>query len=78
MVTTLVLQVLLMVLSELCTPERPEFGMLELMIFLSMFTCAAVGEGIFIIIPIRDSLAVTKDCSCSTTATMVEIVLTGG
>lgn len=58
----LALQVFFLGLSALWPPEKPAFGVLELMIFLTMFTCTAVGEGIFIIIPITDSLAISEDC----------------
>ncbi|KAH7543775.1 hypothetical protein ACOSP7_031475 [Xanthoceras sorbifolium] len=60
--STISLQVLFQGLSALWPPEKQAFGALELVIFLSMFTCAAVGEGIFIIIPITDSLAVSGEC----------------
>lgn len=56
------LQVLFLVLSLFWEPGELTFGVVEFIEFLSTFTCAAVGQGILVIIPIVDSLAVGGDC----------------
>ncbi|KAL4339273.1 hypothetical protein GQ457_08G033710 [Hibiscus cannabinus] len=50
------LQVLLMGLSDLWTPDKPTHDLFTLSVFLTTFTCAVVGEGIVVIKPISDSL----------------------
>lgn len=56
------LQVLFLVLSLFWEPGELTFGVVEFIEFLSTFTCATVGQGILVIIPIVDSLAVGGDC----------------
>ncbi|XVF53317.1 hypothetical protein PTKIN_Ptkin05aG0089400 [Pterospermum kingtungense] len=51
------LQILLMGLSLFLTPESTVFNGVSLLVFLSTFSCAVVGEGILVIKPIADSLA---------------------
>ncbi|KAK1574809.1 hypothetical protein Q3G72_000139 [Acer saccharum] len=59
--STIALQIFFLGVSAFWPPEKPAFSVLELVIFLSFFTCTAVGEGIFIIIPITDSLSVSRE-----------------
>ncbi|KAJ4726733.1 Plasminogen activator inhibitor [Melia azedarach] len=56
--TSIALQVLFLGLSVLWTPEKQAFGLVTFLAFLSTFTCAVVGQGILVISPIADSLAV--------------------
>ena len=51
------LQILFMGLSIFWTPDKAAFDGVALLVFLSTFTCAVVGEGILVIKPIADSLA---------------------
>ncbi|XP_022738624.1 uncharacterized protein LOC111291247 [Durio zibethinus] len=51
------LQILFMGLSVFWTPDRTAFDGVALLLFLSIFMCAVVGEGILVIKPIADSLA---------------------
>ncbi|KAK2634111.1 hypothetical protein Ddye_028903 [Dipteronia dyeriana] len=60
-VSTIALQIFFLGVSAFWPPEKPAFSVLELVIFLSFFTCTAVGEGIFIIVPITDSLSVSRE-----------------
>ncbi|XVF51068.1 hypothetical protein PTKIN_Ptkin04bG0154600 [Pterospermum kingtungense] len=56
-VVALPLQVLLMTASVFWSPDKTVFDGVSLVVFLSTFTCAVVGEGILVIKPIADSLA---------------------
>lgn len=60
---SLPLQILLLGLSALWQPDQPAFGGVSLALFLSTFSCAVVGEGILVIKPITESLAVGGDFS---------------
>ncbi|XP_022773776.1 uncharacterized protein LOC111316024 [Durio zibethinus] len=51
------LQILFMGLSVFWTPDKTAFDGIALIVFLTTFTCAVVGEGILVIKPIADSLA---------------------
>lgn len=57
------LQVLCLGLSVIWLPEQGAFGAVEFIVFLCTFACALVGEGILVIIPIIDSLAIKGDSS---------------
>ncbi|GLU12080.1 hypothetical protein SLE2022_287880 [Rubroshorea leprosula] len=59
---TVPLQVLFMGLSVLWRPEKTAFSGAALIVFLTTFVCAAVGEGILVIRPIADSLAAGGEC----------------
>lgn len=56
-VVSLPLKVLLMTASVFWTPDKTAFDGVALIVFLSAFICAVVGEGILVIKPIADSLA---------------------
>ncbi|XVF12739.1 hypothetical protein REPUB_Repub08aG0145600 [Reevesia pubescens] len=44
-------------LSVFWTPDKTAFDGVAVLVFLSTFICAVVGEGILVIKPIADSLA---------------------
>lgn len=58
MLTLLPVKILFLGLSILWTPEKEAFGASDLVVFLTTVMYAALGEGIFVIRPIVDSLAV--------------------
>lgn len=55
-------QIISLALSAFWTPEVQLYGGLVFVAFLSVLTCAAVGEGILIVSPISDALAAGGDC----------------
>ena len=59
---SLPVQVVMLGALVLLRPEEPAFDGVSLAVFLSAFTCAVVGEGILVIKPIADSLAVWGHC----------------
>lgn len=50
-------QIVFLALSVLWKPEEPAYCLVALLVFLSAFACAVVGQGILVIRPIADSLA---------------------
>lgn len=59
---SLPVQILCLGLSVLWDPEEPEYGRVALVVFITTFLCAVVGEGILVIRPITDALAVGGEC----------------
>ena len=59
---SLTAQILLLGLSVLFRPNEPAYDVVSLVVFLATFGCAVVGEGVLIIKPIADSLAVWGHC----------------
>ncbi|KAL5726795.1 hypothetical protein ACHQM5_000052 [Ranunculus cassubicifolius] len=59
-VVTVPLQVVLLVVSTLWNPVNPSYNGITLVMFLIVLLCAAVGEGILVIRPILDALAVGR------------------
>lgn len=55
---SLPVQVVFLVLSTLWQPHEPIFRYIVMVVFISTFSCAIAGEGILVIRPISDSLAV--------------------
>lgn len=60
-------QIVGLVLSVFWRPDEEPYIGVALLVFISTFLCAAVGEGILVIKPIADSLAAGGDC-CQWTA----------
>ncbi|KAF3432758.1 hypothetical protein FNV43_RR23860 [Rhamnella rubrinervis] len=54
-------QIVFLALSVVWKPEEPVYCVVALLVFLSSFACAVVGQGILVIRPIADSLAAGKD-----------------
>jgi hypothetical protein len=59
---SLPVQILCLGLSVLWEPEEPAYGGMALVVFISAFLCAVVGEGILVISPITDTLAAGGEC----------------
>ena len=59
---SLPVQILCLGLSVLWEPEDPAYGGVALVVFISTFSCAVVGEGILVIRPITDALAAGGEC----------------
>nr|XP_011470667.1 PREDICTED: uncharacterized protein LOC105353319 [Fragaria vesca subsp. vesca] len=57
------MQVILLGVSVLWNPDKPAFGAISFVVFLSTFVSFAMGQGILVIKPIADSLA-TGGASC--------------
>nr|DAD18023.1 TPA_asm: hypothetical protein HUJ06_019486 [Nelumbo nucifera] len=57
-------QVLLLGISVFWEPSEPAFQLIALAMFLSVLSCALVGEGVLVIKPIVDALAIDAEC-CS-------------
>uniref|UniRef100_A0A803PPW3 Uncharacterized protein n=1 Tax=Cannabis sativa TaxID=3483 RepID=A0A803PPW3_CANSA len=55
---SLPLQIVMLGLSVVWSPDQTAYGGVSLAVFLLTFFCAVVGEGILVIKPIADSLAV--------------------
>lgn len=80
---SLPVQVVSLGLSMLRRPEEAAYGGFVLIVFISTFLCAAVGEGILVIIPIIDTLAAGGDCcrwnpGCPSRREEIERNLVGG
>lgn len=54
-------QIVFLGLSVLWKPEEPVYCVVALLVFLSSFVCAVVGQGILVIRPIADTLAAGAD-----------------
>ncbi|PON81206.1 plasminogen activator inhibitor [Trema orientale] len=61
---SLPVQIVMLGLSAAWTPDEAAYGGVSLAVFLSTFSCAVVGEGILVIKPIADSLAVRGQSCC--------------
>lgn len=54
-------QIAFLGLSVVWDPDEAVYGVMSLLVFLSAFVCAVVGQGILVIRPIADSLAAGAD-----------------
>lgn len=61
---SLPVQIVMLGLSAAWPPDQAAYGGVSLAMFLSAFSCAVVGEGILVIKPIADSLAVRLSSCC--------------
>ncbi|PON71995.1 plasminogen activator inhibitor [Parasponia andersonii] len=61
---SLPVQIVMLGLSAAWTPDDDAYGGVSLAVFLSTLSCAVVGEGILVIKPIADSLAVRGQSCC--------------
>lgn len=60
--TSLAVQILSLGLSSFWSPEELAYGAVALVVFISTFLCAAMGEGMLVIRPIADALAAGGEC----------------
>lgn len=61
--TSVPAQIAFLGLSVVWDPNEALYGVMAMLVFLSTFVCAMVGQGILVIRPIADSLAAGADFS---------------